>query len=74
MFWRRSSNPPYFAFTFQSVPRGVPGFFWYYFMNEHVLRFLGRRYPHDYNTVPRFIFWALHLVWLFHGVFTCPRL
>src|SRR3954467_15591033 len=58
-------NPPYFAFTFQSIPGEYHGFFWYYFMNEHVLRFLGRRYPHDYNTVPRVLFWALHLVWLF---------
>src|SRR4051812_4061912 len=58
-------NPPYFAFTFQSIPGEYHGFFWYYFINEHVLRFLGRRYPHDYNTVPRFLFWALHLVWLF---------
>jgi hypothetical protein len=58
-------NPPYFAFTFQSIPGEYHGFFWYYFINEHVLRFLGRRYPHDYNTVPRVLFWALHLVWLF---------
>jgi 4-amino-4-deoxy-L-arabinose transferase-like glycosyltransferase len=58
-------NPPYFAFTFHSVPGEYHGFFWYYFINEHVLRFLGLRYPHDYNTVPRVLFWALHLVWLF---------
>src|SRR6185437_8037293 len=41
------------------------GFFWFYFMNEHVLRFLGLRYPHDYNTVPRAAFWLLNLAWLF---------
>ena len=35
------------------------------FINEHVLRFLGLRYPRDYNTVPRLQFWGLHLVWLF---------
>ena len=29
------------------------GFFWFYFFNEHVLRFLNLRYPRDYNTVPR---------------------
>src|SRR5262249_15128606 len=34
-------------------------------MNEHVLRFLGMRYPHDYNTVPRLAFWFLNLLWLF---------
>lgn len=42
-----------------------PGFFWFYFINEHVLRFLGKRYPMDYNTVPLIPFWLLHLVWLF---------
>src|SRR5579862_8442788 len=29
------------------------------------LRFLNLRYPRDYNTVPRALFWLLHLVWLF---------
>src|SRR6185369_4319945 len=41
------------------------GFFWFYFINEHVLRFLNLRYPRDYNTVPRLYFWAFHLLWLF---------
>ena len=41
------------------------GFFWFYFINEHVLRFLNLRYPRDYNTVPRSLFWAFHLLWLF---------
>jgi 4-amino-4-deoxy-L-arabinose transferase-like glycosyltransferase len=41
------------------------GFFWFYFVNEHVLRFLGRRYPMDYNKLPGYLFWSLHLVWLF---------
>ncbi|WP_158943016.1 glycosyltransferase family 39 protein [Granulicella sp. S190] len=41
------------------------GFFWFYFINEHVLRFLGRRYPRDYNKLPGYLFWSLHLVWLF---------
>src|SRR5262245_58070085 len=40
-------------------------FFWFYFINEHVLRYLGRRYPADYDTVPIASFWLLHLVWLF---------
>src|SRR5262245_66617945 len=42
-----------------------PGFFWFYFINEHLLRFLGKRYPMDYGTVPLVPFWALHMVWLF---------
>jgi 4-amino-4-deoxy-L-arabinose transferase-like glycosyltransferase len=41
------------------------GFFWFYFVNEHFLRFLGRRYPMDYNKLPGYLFWSLHLVWLF---------
>ncbi len=41
------------------------GFFWFYFINEHFLRYLGMRYPKDYDTVPRWLFWTLHLAWLF---------
>jgi 4-amino-4-deoxy-L-arabinose transferase-like glycosyltransferase len=41
------------------------GFFWFYFVNEHFLRFLGRRYPMDYNKLPSYLFWSLHIVWLF---------
>ena len=41
------------------------GFFWFYFINEHVLRFLGRRFPRDYNKLPGYLFWSLHIVWLF---------
>jgi 4-amino-4-deoxy-L-arabinose transferase-like glycosyltransferase len=41
------------------------GFFWFYFMNEQFLRFLGERYPRDYNKLPALAYWTLHLVWLF---------
>jgi 4-amino-4-deoxy-L-arabinose transferase-like glycosyltransferase len=41
------------------------GFFWFYFINEHFLRFLGKRYPMDYNKLPGYLFWSLHIVWLF---------
>src|SRR5271154_1505812 len=41
------------------------GFFWFYFVNEHYLRFLGERYPRDYNKLPATLYWTLHLVWLF---------
>jgi 4-amino-4-deoxy-L-arabinose transferase-like glycosyltransferase len=41
------------------------GFFWFYFVNEHYLRFLGRRYPRDYSKLPATLYWTLHLVWLF---------
>jgi hypothetical protein len=40
------------------------GFFWFYFVNEHFLRFLKKRYPADYDTVPLWLFWGLMLVWL----------
>jgi 4-amino-4-deoxy-L-arabinose transferase-like glycosyltransferase len=58
-------NPPYFYFGMHSGPGEYHGFFWFYFFNEHILRFLNRRYPRDYNTVPRLYFWLFHLVWLF---------
>jgi 4-amino-4-deoxy-L-arabinose transferase-like glycosyltransferase len=41
------------------------GFLWFYFVNEHFLRFLGRREPRDYNKLPALAYWLLHLVWLF---------
>jgi 4-amino-4-deoxy-L-arabinose transferase-like glycosyltransferase len=40
------------------------GFFWFYFVNEHFLRFLKKRYPADYDTVPLWLFWGLTLIWL----------
>jgi hypothetical protein len=59
------NNPPTFAFSLHSGPGEYRGFFWFYFFNEHLLRFLNMRYPRDYNTVPRLWFWLLNLVWLF---------
>jgi len=58
-------NPPYFDFSLRSAPGEYHGFLWFFFMNEQVLRFLNLRYPRDYNTMPRALFWLLHLVWLF---------
>jgi dolichyl-phosphate-mannose-protein mannosyltransferase len=58
-------NPPYFAFSMHSGPGQYRGFFWFYFFNEHLLRFLNLRYPRDYNTVPRALFWLLNVAWLF---------
>jgi hypothetical protein len=40
------------------------GFFWFYFVNEHFLRFLNKRFPADYDTVPLWLFWGLMLLWL----------
>lgn len=43
----------------------VRGFFWFYFINEHFLRYVNKRIPRDYDTVPLLLFWGLVLVWLF---------
>ena len=42
----------------------VKGFFWFYLVNEHFLRYLNKRVPRDYDTVPLLLFWGLMLVWL----------
>lgn len=42
----------------------VRGFLWFYFVNEQFLRYLNKRVPPGYDTVPLFIFWGLLIVWL----------
>jgi 4-amino-4-deoxy-L-arabinose transferase-like glycosyltransferase len=42
----------------------VRGFLWFYFVNEHFLRYINKRVPRDYGTVPLLLFWALLFVWL----------
>jgi 4-amino-4-deoxy-L-arabinose transferase-like glycosyltransferase len=42
----------------------VHGWLWFYFVNEHLLRYLNLRVPRDYDTVPLYLFWGLLLVWL----------
>lgn len=59
------ANPPVLVFSMESGPGQYRGFFWFYFFNEHLLRFLNLRYPRDYNTVPRLQFWLYHLLWVF---------
>ena len=51
---------------------GGHGFWWFYFWNEHVLRFLGRRVPADYNRLPGWVYWTMHGVWLFPWVLFLP--
>ena len=58
-------NPPLFDFTMHSAPGEYHGFLWFFFINEQLLRFLNLRYPRDYNTVPRVLFWLFHFAWLF---------
>jgi 4-amino-4-deoxy-L-arabinose transferase-like glycosyltransferase len=59
----------------QPTDGNVHGWIWFYFVNEHLLRYLNLRVPRDYDTVPLGLFWGLILVWLmpwsafvFHGV------
>ncbi len=59
------ANPPFLDLTMHSTPGEYHGFTWFYFLNEHVFRFLNMRWPRDYNTVPRPLFWIFHLLWLF---------
>jgi 4-amino-4-deoxy-L-arabinose transferase-like glycosyltransferase len=51
-----------------SVPQpsdgNVHGWLWFYFINEHLLRYLNLRVPRDYDTVPLYLFWGLLLLWL----------
>jgi 4-amino-4-deoxy-L-arabinose transferase-like glycosyltransferase len=52
----------------------VHGFFYFYFVNEHLLRFFSLRYPHDYNKMPFSVYWLQHLVWLFPWSLFLPAL
>jgi 4-amino-4-deoxy-L-arabinose transferase-like glycosyltransferase len=40
------------------------GFLWFYFVNEHINRFLNKRVPPGYDTVPLVLFWTLLVLWL----------
>ena len=49
----------------RNPPQGAAkGFFWFYFINEQVNRYLNTRIPRDYDKVPLLIFWGLLLVWV----------
>jgi 4-amino-4-deoxy-L-arabinose transferase-like glycosyltransferase len=52
----------------------VHGFFYFYFINEHYLRFFSLRYPHDYSKLPFAAYWLLHMVWLFPWSLFLPAL
>jgi 4-amino-4-deoxy-L-arabinose transferase-like glycosyltransferase len=42
----------------------VRGFLWFYFVNEQFMRYVGKRVPPGYDTVPLLIFWGLAILWL----------
>jgi len=48
----------------QPTDGNVHGWTWFYFVNEHLLRYLNLRVPRDYDTVPLALFWGLILIWL----------
>jgi 4-amino-4-deoxy-L-arabinose transferase-like glycosyltransferase len=58
----------------RNPPQGnVRGFLWFYFVNEHILRFLNKRVPRDYDTVPLLLFWALLVLWLIPWTVFLPQ-
>jgi 4-amino-4-deoxy-L-arabinose transferase-like glycosyltransferase len=50
----------------------TPGFFWEYFINEHINRALGTRLPHDYSAVPLWAWLGAIMIWLFPWSFFLP--
>ena len=56
------------------TPGNVHGFWYFYFVNEHLFRFTGGRWPHDFNKLPLVWYWLLHLVWLFPWSLFLPAL
>lgn len=52
---------------------GVRGFLWLYFVNEHLMRFLGKRVPPGFDTVPLGLFWVLLLLFLLPWCLFLPQ-
>src|SRR5213079_379648 len=51
----------------------VRGFLWFYFVNEQFLRYIGKRVPPGYDTVPLLIFWGLTILWLAPWMIFLPQ-
>ncbi|WP_157984365.1 ArnT family glycosyltransferase [Undibacterium parvum] len=51
-----------------------PNFAWFYFINEHVLRFLGQRLPHDYYAGSWWYYLPRMFLYLFPGSLLIPVL
>jgi 4-amino-4-deoxy-L-arabinose transferase-like glycosyltransferase len=51
----------------------IRGFLWFYFINEHFLRYLNKRLPRDYDTVPLLLFLALSFLWIFPWLASLPQ-
>jgi hypothetical protein len=51
--------------TLQNPAQGqAKGFFWFYFINEQVNRYLNTKIPRDYDKVPLLLFWGMILAWM----------
>jgi hypothetical protein len=50
----------------------APGFLWAYFINDHLRRALGTRWPPDYSAVPLWTWLSGHILWLFPWSFFAP--
>jgi hypothetical protein len=60
--------------TLRNPPVGeAKGFFWFYFINDQIYRYLNLRVPRDYDKVPLLIFWGLLLVWTFPWSFAVVK-
>jgi hypothetical protein len=51
-----------------------PIFAWFYFINEHVLRFLGKREPHDFYSGPGWYYLPRMVIYLFPWPMLLPTL
>jgi hypothetical protein len=49
------------------------GFLWFYFVNEHINRFLNKRVPPGYDTVPLVLFWVMLVLWLMPWAVFLPQ-
>jgi hypothetical protein len=60
--------------TIRNPPVGeAKGFFWFYFINDQIYRYLNLRVPRDYDKVPLLVFWGLLLVWTFPWSFAVVK-
>jgi 4-amino-4-deoxy-L-arabinose transferase-like glycosyltransferase len=79
---RRLSTVPLWSSTAIALAVALPwhvaaalrthGFLWFYFVNEQILRALGKRYPPDYTAVPLWMWWGAHLIWFFPWIAFLP--
>ncbi len=51
----------------------APSFLWLYFINEHLMRFLGKRVPAGFDTVPLGLFWLETIAWLLPWCIFLPQ-